>query len=85
MRFAWQLKDSKIFEPVEQSNTNRIIYVAYNVIWWVPVVLPFTKIIDYCTGFVAFFVLTLVRAIVNLYRNNVLTSEQAVRFPLRAP
>ena len=85
MRFAWQLKDSENDEPVEQSSTNRLIYITYNVIWWIPVVLPFTKIIDYRTGFVAFFVLTLVRAMVNLYRNNVLTSEQAVRFPLRAP
>ena len=85
MRFAWQLKDSENNESVKQSTINRLIYNAYNVIWWIPAVLPFTKLIDYGTGFFAFFAISLVRAIVNLYRNNFLTPEQAVRFPLRAP
>ena len=42
------------------------------------------KVIDYWTSFIALFVLTLIRAIVNLYRNNVLNQEQAESFPLRA-
>jgi hypothetical protein len=46
--------------------------------------LPYTKIIDYRTGFIAFFVVTVIRAGVNLYRNNVLNPEQAESFPLRA-
>jgi hypothetical protein len=84
MRFAWLRKNSANYVPVEQSFTNRLIYIAYNVVWWIPIVLPFTKIIDYRTGFIAFFVITIIRAGVNLYRNNVLNPEQAESFPLRA-
>ena len=84
MRFAWLRKNSADYVSVEQSFTNRLIYIAYNVIWWIPIVLPFTKIIDYRTGFIAFFVVTVIRAGVNLYRNNVLNPEQAESFPLRA-
>ena len=85
MRFAWLRKNSADYVSVEQSFTNRLIYIAYNVIWWIPIVLPFTKIIDYRTGFIAFFVVTVIRAGVNLYRNNVLNPEQAESFPLRSP
>ena len=48
-------------------------------------ILPFTGVIDYRTGFIAFFVVIIIRAVANLYRNNVLTLEQAVLFPLRIP
>jgi hypothetical protein len=85
MRFAWLRKNSAEQAPVEQSSIIRFIYIAYNVIWWVPIVLPFTGIIDYRTGFIAFFVVTIIRAGANLYRNNVLTPEQAESFALRAP
>ena len=84
MRFAWINKDSTNDVPTEQSSINRVIYIAYNVIWWIPIVLPFTKIIDYRTGFIAFFIITMIRAAANLYRNNVLNPEQAESFPLRA-
>ncbi|MFC1972590.1 hypothetical protein ACFLVE_04220 [Chloroflexota bacterium] len=50
-----------------------------------PMILPFTGVIDYRTGFIAFFVVIIIRAVANLYRNNVLTLEQAVLFPLRIP
>lgn len=59
--------------------------VVYNVVWWIPIVLPFTKIIDYRTSFIAFFIVTLIRVGVNLRRNNALKPEQAERFPLHAP
>jgi hypothetical protein len=85
MRFAWLRKNSVNDISVEQSFTNRLIYIAYNVIWWIPIVLPFIKIIDYRTGFIAFFIVTIIRAVANLYRNNVLTPEQAESYPLRAP
>ena len=49
------------------------------------VVLPFTKAIEYRTGFIAFFIVTIVRATANLFRNNVLKPEQAENFPFRAP
>ena len=85
MRFAWLREKSGKDVQVEQSLTNRLIFIAYNVIWWVPVVLPFTKIIDYRTGFIAFLIITIIRAMANLFRNNVLEGEQAEYFPLRAP
>jgi hypothetical protein len=57
--------------------------VAYNVIYWIPIILPFTTIISYRTGFIAFFVVIIIRAVANLVRNNVLKPEQAENFPLR--
>ena len=85
MRFAWLREKSGNDAPVEQSLANRLIFIAYNVIWWIPIVLPFIKVIDYRTGFIAFLVITIIRAISNLFRNNVLKGEQAEYFPLRAP
>ena len=84
MRFAWINKDSSDIVPAKESSIRRVIYIAYNLIWWIPIVLAFIKIIDYWTAFLALFVLTLIRAVVNLYRNNVLNPEQAESFPLRA-
>jgi hypothetical protein len=85
MRFAWLRENSGDDAPVKQSLTNRLIFIAYNVIWWAPIVLGFAKVIDYQTGFVAFLLITIFRAIANLFRNNVLKGEQAAYFPLRAP
>jgi hypothetical protein len=85
MRFARLRKNSANHVSVKQSFTNRLIFIAYNVVWWIPIVLPFTQIIDYRTGFIVFFVVTFIRAVANLYRNNVLTPEQAESFPFRAP
>jgi hypothetical protein len=85
MRFAWLRENSTGDVSIKPSTANRIIFIACNLIWWIPVVLPFTGIIDYRTGFIAFLVVTLIRAGANLYRNNVLSLEQAESFPLRAP
>ena len=85
MRFAWLRENSANHEPVKQSFASRLVFVAYNVVWWIPVVLPFTKAIEYRTGFIAFFIVTIVRATANLFRNNVLKPEQAENFPFRAP
>ena len=85
MRFACLRENSANTVSVEQSFTSRLIYVAYNVAWWIPVVLALVGTIDYRTGFLAFFVYTLMRAAANLYRNNALTPEQAESFPLRSP
>jgi hypothetical protein len=84
MRFAWLRNNSANHDSVKQSFSNRLIYIAYNVVWWIPIVLGVTKITDYRTAFIAFFVITIIRAGVNLYRNNVLNPEQAESFPLRA-
>ena len=85
MRFAWLRENSANTISVEQSSTNRLIFVVYNAIWWLPVVLALVGSIDYGTAFVAFFVFILIRAGANLYRNNLLTPEQAESFPLRSP
>jgi hypothetical protein len=85
MRFAWLRENSGEEVSAEQSYLNRAINIAYNAIWWVPIVLPFTRIIDYQTGFIAFLIITIIRAAANLFRNNVLNLEQAESFPLRAP
>ena len=85
MRVAWKLKNSGNEVPVSQSFTRRLIYIAYNVIFWIPILLPFTRIIDYRTGFILLFVVTIIRAGANLYRNNALSPELAAYFPLRSP
>jgi hypothetical protein len=85
MRFAWIRENSADTVPVKQSFASRLIFIAYNLVWWLPILLTFVGIIDYRTGFVAFFAITIIRAGANLYRNNVLTPEQAESFPLRAP
>ena len=84
MRFAWLRKISANNVSVKPGFTNRLIYVAYNVVYWVPILLPLLGIIDYSTGFVAFIVIILVRLGANLYLNNVLKPEQAESFPFRA-
>jgi hypothetical protein len=85
MRFAWLNKNSDNDRPEkEESLTRRLIYIAYNLFWWIPIALAVFKIVDYRTAFIALFVLTAIRAVVNLYRNNVLNPEQAESFPLRS-
>jgi hypothetical protein len=85
MRFAWLQRKAANGGTVPQSAANQVTLAAYNLVWWIPIVLSVAKIIDYGTGFVAFAVVTAARLGANLYRNNVLTLEQAERFPFRAP
>jgi hypothetical protein len=85
MRFAWLRENAADRESAKQSATNRLTLTAYNLVWWLPIVLPITKTIDYGTGFITFTVITAIRLSANLYRNNVLTLDQAERFPFRAP
>jgi hypothetical protein len=85
MRFAWLREKSCDPAPVQPGGTNRLIVIVYNLVWWVPIVLGFTKVIDYRTGFITFAAITIFRAMVNVVRNNVLTPEQAETFPLRSP
>jgi len=85
MRFAWLREKSGDPAPAPPSAINRLIMIAYNLIWWAPIVLGFLKVIDYRTAFITFLIITIFRAIVNAVRNNVLTPEQAETFPLRSP
>ena len=84
MRFAWQRKNSADEVSAKQSSTGRIIYITYNVVYWLPIVLTVTKVIDYRTGFITFSLILIIRAVANLYRNNT-TAEQGEYFALRSP
>jgi len=72
-------------EVPSMSAAERLIYVTYNVIWWLPVVFVILGAWSYRAGAVAFVVVTVFRALTNLYRNNWLSIEAAQRFPLRSP
>ncbi|MCA9904884.1 MAG: hypothetical protein KC547_13600, partial [Anaerolineae bacterium] len=61
-----------------------LIRLIYNAVWWLPILLVLTGTIDYGAGFIGFFAVTVVRLIANLYRNNVLSLEQAETFPFRS-
>ena len=86
IRFAWlRQKNPASYDLAKRRFTHplNLILVSYNVIWWIPIVLPFTKVIDYRTGFITFFIVTVIRLVANLLRNNILTLQQAENFPLR--
>ena len=85
MRFAWLREKAAKEGGEEETARNRQILIAYNAIWWVPILLPFINVIDYSTGFIAFAIITIIRAGANLYRNNVLSPEEGEFFPLRSP
>ena len=87
MRFAWEKKKAGNKPSVKSGFTHplNLIMIVYNVVWWIPIILPFTGIINYNTGFITFFIVTIIRLGANLLRNNVLRPEQAVGFPLRSP
>ena len=84
MRFAWlRIKESR--DAPAATSRERLTLIAYNVIWWVPVVLPILGAMSYRVGFIAFLAVTMVRALVNGYRINVMPVAAAERFPLRQP
>ncbi len=85
MQFAWQRKKLANYVPIKKNLANRLTFIAYNVAYWIPLVLPFTGIIDFRTGFIGFFLIIIIRAAANLYRNNFLKVAQAEAFPLRSP
>jgi hypothetical protein len=85
MRFAWLRENSEDTEPAQAGLFSRAIFVIYNLVWWLPMVLGFTKVIEYRTGLIMLLVITIVRAIANVIRTNFLTLEQAEVFPFRAP
>jgi hypothetical protein len=85
MRFAWLREKSGDPAPARSSAINQLILIVYNLIWWVPIVLGFFKVIDYRTAFITFLIITVFRAMANVVRNNVLTPERAETFPLRSP
>lgn len=85
MRFAWQRENSPNQVPAQASLTGRLVYAAYNILYWAPIVLPLTRRMDYRTGFKVLFAVLIFRSAANLYRNNLLKLEQAETFPFRSP
>ena len=86
VRFAWlRYKDPASYVLAKRRFTHpfNLILVSYNVIWLVSIILPFTRVIDYRTGFIVFFVVTVIRLVFNLLRNNILTLQQAESIPFR--
>lgn len=84
MRFAWLRQKQGTKEPAMGSAT-RLMYIGYNVIWWLPVVFVPLGLWSYRAGAIGFVAITVFRALANFYRNNVLLTEAAQRFPLRSP
>jgi len=82
MRFAWQ-REKLGKTKVRQSTANRVTQTTYNTVYWIPIILPFTPLMDYNTGFIAFALIVLGRGVINLITNNVLAPERAEYFPLR--
>jgi hypothetical protein len=84
---AWKRKSLGGPGPAKLKITHplNLIFVAYNVVYWLPIVLPFTPIMSYRAGFIGVFGMIIFRSLGNLYRVNALTLEQAERFPLRIP
>lgn len=79
----WREKTGDDF--FKEGVLSKLTMVLYNLVWWSPLVLPFTDTISYQQGFILFMVITYVRLTANLIRNNFLTLDQAIRFPLRIP
>ena len=86
MRFAWLRKNSGGQTPakLKAAHPLNLIYLAYNAIYWLPIILSFTGVIDYRAGFIAFLAIIAVRSTANIVRNNVLKPERAEIFPLRS-
>ena len=86
-RFVWERKKTADTNPVKLKVLHplNLIFVLYNIVYWLPILLSFTGLIEYQTGSVAFFAVILFRAVANLYRNNFLTLELAEVFPFRIP
>ncbi len=82
MRFAWKRKKAGQVS-VKQGTANRVTQITYNTVYWIPIILPFTPLMDYNTGFIVFAAIVLARGVINLITNNVLAPEQAEYFPLR--
>lgn len=85
MLLKWRIENISDYIPTKYSVSERFIVVLYNLIWWVPIAFPFSGIVSFRSGSTIFFFVTFSRALINLYRINVLTPEKAFHFPLRGP
>jgi len=85
LRFAWDWKNRTGKDFSTKLVKLFSLLVVYNIVWWIPIILGFTKVISYQAGFVSFAVVTYFRLMANLIRNNLLSLEQAVKFPFQIP
>ena len=88
MRFAWErnkISNKNVEKKYSMLHPLNLIFIIYNVIWWFPIILSFFDIISYKTGFILFSIVTIIRIIANILRNNLLTFDQGEKFPLRSP
>lgn len=84
MRFAWLRSKEGRDLPVSTPAAT-LVNVAYNLVWWVPAVLPVVGVISYRAGFIGFLAVTVTRALINAYRINRMPIAAAERLPLRQP
>lgn len=85
MRFARLSPDTAPNVNLLRDALYTVIFVAYNIIYWLPMIFVILGNIDLPTAFVSFSIIIAVRTALNFYRMNVLPMEQGKIFPLRAP
>ena len=85
MRFTWLWKKSTGNDTFNEKKFSKPVFIACNAIRWILIILPFAKVINYNTGFIPFTIVTVVKLIANIYRDNVPSPKQAVKFPFRIP
>ena len=85
MRFAWLWEQAGNDGKVPQGAIETLIFAVYNLVYWVPLVLPVIGTVEYRAGIIAFAGVIAIRTVLNWYRVNVLAPERAFGFPLRAP
>ena len=85
MRFVRLWRDETGDTTFKEGALSKLTMALYNLAWWSPLVLPLTGTIGYRQGFILFMVITYVRLTANFIRNNFLSLERAISFPLRIP
>ncbi len=84
-RFAWLREKAGKPVPPKLTGTHRLIYLTYNIIYWIPIPLAFIPAIGWRGAFIWFFATIIYRGILNSVRNNCLNPDLADYFLLRAP
>ena len=67
------------------TSVGRLVFFLYNLVWWIPALLAVLGILSFRAGSIGFLGMSVLRAVVNVYRTNFLPIEAAQRFPLRSP
>lgn len=67
------------------TSRERLIFMAYNPVWWVPIVRAIVGAISYWGRHARVLHPDAIRALLHAYLINVMPAEAAQRFPLRIP